>query len=290
MTAHMRALPEGGYRGKIAVITGAAAGMGRSLATILATRGARLAICDLDTARLEETARQCREHGADVLTMHVDVAQRDQVREFAEAVAAHYGHAHYLFNNAGIGFCGTFDETDHADLERVMNVDFWGVVHGTRAFLPLLAASGEGHVVNTSSILGLFGLPALNAYSAAKFAVRGFSESLRQELLIARKPVSVTCVHPGFIRTDIGKNMRSATGRDDGELSVLFDRVATTSSDSAARQILAAAHKGRPKALVGIDAVVIDLVVRVFGHRYQWPLAKLVGRIAPATFGKTTVR
>ena len=276
--------------GNVAVVTGAAAGMGRSLAVILARNGVRLAICDLDTAGLDETARRCREHGAEVLTMRVDVSQRVQMFSFADAVAAQFGVVHYLFNNAGVGFYGTFDESEQADFERVMNIDFWGVVHGTKAFMPLLEASKDGHIVNTSSILGLFGLPALHAYTAAKFAVRGFTESLRQELLIARSSVSVTCVHPGFIRTDIGKNTKTAGGVGSDQLAVLFDRFALTSSDSAARQILAAARKGNAKALIGVDAVVVDLAIRVLGHRYQWALARLVERVLPSVTTSSSER
>ena len=266
---------------KVAVVTGAGAGMGRSLAVELAKNGARLAICDVDAAGLAETALQCAELGAPVEQRVFSVAEREAMLDFADDVVGHYGVVNYVFNNAGIAFLGTVERSEFKDIERVMDVDFWGVVNGTKAFLPHLIASGDGHVVNTSSIFGLFGVPSQNAYNAAKFAVRGFTEALRQEMLVSGAPVKVTCVHPGGIKTDIAKNSTSVDGRNPDSLVALFDKVAITSADKAARIILDGARKGEAKVLVGPDAVALDLLVRFLGSTYQRPLALAAKYLLP---------
>lgn len=201
---------------------------------------------------------------------------------FAADVMTRYGVVNYVFNNAGIAFLGTVERSEFKDIERVMDIDFWGVVNGTKAFLPHLIASGDGHLVNTSSVFGLFAVPTQNAYNAAKFAVRGFTESLRQEMLVSGAPVTVTCVHPGGIRTDIAKNSSSVDGKNPDNLVALFDKIAVTSSDKAARTILEAARKGKAKVLVGPDAKVLDLVVRILGSAYQRPLALIAKLLFPA--------
>ncbi|WP_280504525.1 SDR family NAD(P)-dependent oxidoreductase, partial [Nocardia farcinica] len=217
--------------------------------------------------------------GAEVLTEVVDVSQYEQVRRFADAVVERYGVVNDLFNNAGIGFVGTVERSDIKDIARVVDIDFWGVVHGVKAFLPHLIASGAGRIANTSSVFGLFSAPSQSAYNAAKFAVRGFTESLRQEMRVAGHPVSVSVVHPGSIRTPIARN---ATGVDDAELAnlaQLFDRNALTSAERAARVILDGTAAGRPKILVGPDAKVSDLVVRLLGASYADLLAKASARL-----------
>lgn len=269
------------YTGKVAVVTGAAAGMGRSLAVELARRGARLAVCDVDADGLAETARICAGLGAVVEAEVVDVAERDVVWAFADQVVGRFGAVNYVFNNAGIAFVGSVAQVDFKDIERVLDIDFWGVVNGTKAFLPHLIASGDGHVVNTSSILGISGAPNCNAYAAAKFAVRGFTESLRQEMLATGAPVTVSCVHPGGIRTDIVKNS-PADGAGAGAMLALLDRFAMTSADDAARVILRGAAKGRPRILVGLDAKVLDLSVRILGSAYQRPLVWMAKAMLPA--------
>ncbi|WP_131823028.1 SDR family NAD(P)-dependent oxidoreductase, partial [Mycobacteroides chelonae] len=155
------------------------------------------------------------------------------------------------------------------DIERIIDVDYWGVVNGTKAFLPHLIASGDGHVVNVSSIFGIMGAPGQSAYNAAKFAVRGFTESLRQEMITGKKPVAVTCVHPGGVKTNVARNATMAEGYDHAQFAKLFDRVARTSPQAAARIILTAVRKKKPRVLVGPDAKVIDFLVRLTGARYQ---------------------
>ncbi|MBM4591776.1 SDR family NAD(P)-dependent oxidoreductase, partial [Rhodococcus hoagii] len=194
------------FAGKVCVITGAGSGIGRALALNLAGQGAKLALSDMDSVGLAETVRQVESLGADVKSDHLDVTQREAVLSYADAVVARFGKVNQVYNNAGIAFHGEVERSEFKDIERIMDVDFWGVVNGTKAFLPHVIASGDGHIVNVSSLFGLLSIPGQSAYNAAKFAVRGFTESLRQEMLIAKHPVKVTCVHPGGIKTAIARN------------------------------------------------------------------------------------
>ncbi|MGH3473686.1 MAG: SDR family NAD(P)-dependent oxidoreductase, partial [Aeromicrobium sp.] len=183
--------------------------------------------------------------------------------------AEHFGRVNLVFNNAGIAFTGSIEEMSFKDVEKVMDVDFWGVVNGTKAFLPHLIASGDGHVINISSVFGIFAVPTQSAYNAAKFAVRGFTEALRQEMITERQPVKVTCVHPGGIKTNIARNADQSEGRNHDALSKEFDKLARMSPDKAARVILRAVEKGRARVLVGWDAKAMDAFVRVTGSAYQ---------------------
>jgi NAD(P)-dependent dehydrogenase (short-subunit alcohol dehydrogenase family) len=257
------------FTDKVAVVTGAGSGIGRALAVELARRGAKLAISDVDDQGLAETLALVKEQGADVRSDHLDVAERELVLAYANAVAEHFGRVNMVFNNAGIAFTGSIEEMSFKDVEKVMDVDFWGVVNGTKAFLPHLIASGDGHVINISSIFGIFAVPTQSAYNAAKFAVRGFTEALRQEMITTRRPVKVTCVHPGGIKTNIARNGDQAEGRDHEELSKEFDKLAHMSPEKAARIILRAVERGRARVLVGWDAHALDAFVRVTGSAYQ---------------------
>lgn len=270
------------FAGKVAVITGAGSGIGRALALELARRGARLALSDVDTVGLEETARRARDLGAEVKADHLDVTQREAVLDYADAVAAHFGQVNQIYNNAGIAYHGEFERSEFKDIERIMDVDFWGVVNGTKAFLPHVVASGDGHVVNVSSLFGLLSIPGQSAYNSAKFAVRGFTESLRQEMLIAGHPVKVSCVHPGGIKTAIARNAAVPAGDDQESFAQFFDRkLARTSPEDAARTIVEGVRKGRPRILVGADAKFLDAWVRAVGPSYQRVVAFVSGRFVP---------
>jgi NAD(P)-dependent dehydrogenase (short-subunit alcohol dehydrogenase family) len=268
-----------GIAGKVAVVTGAASGIGRALAYELARRGARLAISDIDEMGLAETAKHARVIGATVHEQRLDVTDRAAVLAYAGTVAAEFGAVHIMINNAGIAFTGDIEEMTFEQIERVMDVDFWGVVNGTKAFLPHVIASGDGHIVNISSLFGLLAVPGQGAYNAAKFAVRGFTEALREEMLLAGHPVQVTCVHPGGIRTAIARNAGAVDGQDAAALAEIFDRkLAKTSPDSAAKSILRAVTGNRPRAVVGLDAKLLDVLVRLLGPRYQRLVAFAVKR------------
>ncbi|MBJ8344264.1 SDR family oxidoreductase [Antrihabitans sp. YC2-6] len=256
--------------GKVAVVTGAGSGIGRALAIDLTKRGARVAISDVDAAGLAETAKICRTHGPSPHVQVLDVSNREDMTAYADTVAKFYGTVNLVINNAGITIFGTVEDSPYADVEKVMNVDFWGVVHGTKAFLPHLIASGDGHIVNISSVFGLFSVPTQSSYNAAKFAVRGYTESLRQEMLVAGHPVGVTCVHPGGIKTNIVRNATSSTGVEMEALRKLFEEKLThTSPESAAQTILRGVTSSDSRVLIGLDAKAFDLIVRVLGPSYQ---------------------
>ena len=276
-------------KGKVSVITGAGSGIGRALAYELARRGAKLAISDVDDAGLAETAKQVRVIGAAVHEQRLDVTDRAAVLAYADVVAAEYGAVNMIFNNAGIAFTGDVEEMTFEQIEKVMNVDFWGVVNGTKAFLPHLISSGDGHVINISSLFGLLSIPGQSAYNAAKFAVRGFTESLRQEMLINKHPVQVTCVHPGGIKTAIARNGGAVEGRDAAEIAEFFDsKLAKTSPEQAAKAILRAVIGNRPRAVVGIDAKLLDLFVRAVGPAYQRLFSLIAGRTMPPSAPRST--
>jgi hypothetical protein len=271
-------------KGKVAVITGAGSGIGRALAYDLARRGAKLAISDVDGAGLAETANRVRVIGAPVHEVRLDVSDRAAVLSYADEVVGEYGVVNLVFNNAGIAFTGDIEKMTFEQMERVMDVDFWGVVNGTKAFLPHLIASGDGHVVNISSLFGLLSMPGQSAYNAAKFAVRGFTEALREEMLVNGHPVRVTCVHPGGIKTAIARNAGAVDGQDAATLAAFFDaKLAKTSPESAAKAILRAVTGNRPRAVVGLDAKILDLLVRITGPGYQRVVAIGARRMMPTS-------
>ncbi len=272
-----------GFAGKVAVVTGAGSGIGRALALELGRSGAKLAISDIDTEGLAETEAALTALGAQVKADRLNVTERETVISYADAVKSHFGSVHQIYNNAGIAYTGDVEVSPFKDIERVMDVDFWGVVNGTKAFLPHLIESGDGHVVNISSLFGIFSVPGQAAYNSAKFAVRGFTEALRQEMMLAGHPVKVTCVHPGGIKTAIARNATAADGLDSNELAQLFDkRLANTSPERAARIILTAVAKNRARVLVGPDAKVLDVLVRLTGSGYQRLFSSVVGRVLPS--------
>ncbi len=271
-----------GFAGKVAVVTGAGSGIGQGLAIELARSGAKLAISDVDIEGLAQTEERLKAIGTPVKVDRLDVTEREAFLVYADAVNDHFGKVNQIYNNAGIAFSGDVEVTQFKDIERVMDVDFWGVVNGTKAFLPHLIASGDGHVINVSSVFGLFSVPGQAAYNSAKFAVRGFTEALRQEMIVSGHPVGVTTVHPGGIKTAIARNAGVAEGLDQAELAKLFDkRMARTSPERAARIILDAVRKNRARVLVGPDAKALDILVRLTGSGYQRLFPMVLGRLMP---------
>lgn len=273
---------DGYFRGKVCVITGAGSGIGSALALNLARRGAKLALSDVDNEGLAETVRRVEELGTEVKSDRVDVAEREAVLQYADEVKGHFGVVHQVYNNAGIAHHGDVDKTAFKDFDRVMDVDFWGVLNGTKAFLPHLIESGAGHVVNLSSLFGLIAVPGQSAYNSAKFAVRGFTESLRQEMIADRAPVLVTCVHPGGIKTAVARNASYAEGIDGQNASAMFDKyLATHSPEMAAQTIVDGVRKGRGRVLIGWEANLLDLFVRAVPSAYQRISATIERRFLP---------
>ncbi|MFE6614883.1 SDR family NAD(P)-dependent oxidoreductase [Amycolatopsis sp. NPDC057786] len=266
------------FTDKVVVITGAGSGIGKALAIELAGRGARLALSDVDAVRAAGTVAECEKAGATAKAYALDVADRDAVLAHAEEVAVDFGGANVVVNNAGVALGATVEEMTWDDYDWLMGINLGGVVNGTKAFLPQVIASGDGHIVNLSSVFGFIGVPTQSAYNAAKFGVRGFTEALRQEMLIARHPVKVSCVHPGGIKTNIARDARGGVERDIDKAAEGFEKIARTTPEKAAQTIVRGIERGTARILIGPDAYAIDAIPRVFGSFYQRPLA-LLGRL-----------
>lgn len=247
--------------GRVAAVTGAASGIGRALAEVLAARGCELSLADVNEAGLAETAARVGGSGRRVTIHRVDVADPAAVDAWAAATVAAHGRVHLLVNNAGVSVTAPFEQQSLDDWHWIVGVNFWGVVHGCRAFLPHLRAAGEGHVVNLSSVLGIIGLPTQSSYCATKFAVRGLSEALWAEL--ADSGIGVTVVHPGAVRTDIVRASRSADPAARERVMAQFERRALP-PERAAEQIVRAVERGRMRVLVCRETRVVDWAKRLF--------------------------
>ena len=267
-------------------VTGAASGIGRALAIELAARGADLALADRDEAGLQSAAAEIatsttRTGATRKVSLHrLDIGDSEAVTAFArEAIAAHPA-LNIVINNAGVALLGQFHEIDQAQMEWLFNINFWGAVHATRAFLPHLAGQPASHIVNLSSIFGIVAPPGQTAYSAAKFAVRGFSEALRHELQMAKSPIRLSVVHPGGIKTNIVRNSRAGSGVTDNERRVQsierFDAIAQTSAKDAALRIIKGIEKNEPRILIGSDARFMDLLQRFRPATYWNVMAKRI--------------
>jgi len=262
------------FNNKVAAITGAGSGIGQQLAVLLAKAGCHLSLSDVSEKGLQATQELLKSYSVKVTTQIVDVAQREQMTAWAQQTVQDHGKVNLIFNNAGVALGSTVEGMEYDDLEWLMGINFWGVVYGTKEFLPLLKQAGEGHIINISSLFGLTSQPTQSAYNASKFAVRGFTEALRQELDIQNCGVSVTCVHPGGIRTNIAKAARmkdnlSTLGMDAQKSIKNFDKLLRTPPEEAARVILDAVQRDARRVLIGNDAKVLDLMQRIVPTAYQ---------------------
>ena len=263
----------------VAVITGAASGIGRALAVRLATeRIAGIAVSDVNEAGLTETAAMVEKLGVPVSFHLTDVSDLKQVRQLAEDVIARHGRVTHLINNAGVGVIGTFEQLSIEDFEWLMGINFWGVIYGCKVFLPILKQQPAAHIVNVSSVFGFIAPEEQSAYCSSKFAVRGFTESLRHEL--ADTNVAVSCVHPGGILTNIVRNSRVGQDAPDEwkeQGSKLFDRIAKTTPEIAADVIVKGIKAREPRILIGKDAAAISIISRIFPRKYLRVLERLSG-------------
>jgi NAD(P)-dependent dehydrogenase (short-subunit alcohol dehydrogenase family) len=276
----------GSVRDKVTVVTGAGSGIGRQLALELARRGARLALSDVNEAGLGETADQAKALGAEVHTARLDVADQQAVRDHAAVVAEHFGVVHQIYNNAGVASSGSVLDGEWDEYDHVLGINLFGVIHGTKAFLPHLVASGDGHVVNVSSLNGLMGQPGLSAYCASKFGVRGFTETLRAEMLSGGHPVQVTVVHPGGVKTNIataaferGAEKRPATPAEEARTRTYNEKLLKLPADEAAKIVVDGVEAGKPRVLVGNDAKLVDLFVRLVPRFYPAALVRFGGKV-----------
>jgi len=262
------------FKNKVAAVTGAGSGIGQAIAIALAKQGCHLALSDISETGLAKTVELLAPYSVKATTQKVDVAKRDEVATWAKAVVDEHGQVNLIFNNAGVAIGSTAEGVSYEDLEWLIGINFWGVVYGTKEFLPYLKQSGDGHIINISSMFGLTAQPTQSAYNASKFAVRGFTESLRQELDMQNAGVSATCVHPGGIRTNIAKAARmnnsvQSLGMDLLKSQDAFDKLLRTPADDAAQQILEAVRKDRRRLLIGADAKAVDVIQRILPQGYQ---------------------
>jgi short-subunit dehydrogenase len=256
---------------KVVVITGAGSGIGRALAVDIARRGGLLALSDVNEAGLAETVELVKQAGAgQVKSDRLDVADRDAFRSYADDVLAHFGRVNVVVNNAGVALSGRVNDLDWDDIDWIIGIDFWGVVHGTKLFLPALIESGDAHIVNISSLFGLVSMPDQSFYNAAKYAVRGFTEALREEMLIDGHRVGVTSVHPGGIKTAVARSARYSV-KDDASASAKFfdEKLAKMPPEKAAEIIVKGILKNQARVLVGLDAHLIHNFGKFTGSRYQ---------------------
>ncbi|HEX2306690.1 MAG TPA: SDR family NAD(P)-dependent oxidoreductase [Jatrophihabitantaceae bacterium] len=276
------------FDGRVAVVTGAGSGIGRALAIALARRGARLALSDVRTDDLAATAAFVP--GAEVRHYPLDVTDAAAVQAHADQVVADFGSVDMLINNAGVSLTGDVVDMGLPDLAWVLDVDYWGVVHGTKAFLPHVIAS-RGHIVNISSVFGVMAVPSQSAYNAAKFAVRGFTEALRMEMTLAGTGVGVSCVLPGGIKTNVVRNSRVVGDVDHADLVATFDKaLAATSADAAAEVILRGVQRDKARILVGRDARAIETMTRLLGPAYMRVVVAQSRRLARRRAARAAAR
>jgi short-subunit dehydrogenase len=279
--------------GSSAVVTGAASGIGRALAFELAARGCDVALADVDEGGLASAAAEIqRSHQRKVSIHRLDVSKPEQIEALASEVIARHPALNIVVNNAGVALFGQFHEIDQTQMDWLMNINFWGVVHGSRAFLPHLARQREAHIVNLSSIFGIIAPAGQTAYAAAKFAVRGFSEALRHELQTNNSPVRLSVVHPGGVSTNIVNNSRMGSGVTDNQRRAeavdRFARAAKTTPREAALRIVRGIEKNEPRILIGQDARILDLLQRFKPGTYWATVERRIKKLAGARAEQAT--
>ena len=263
------------FKNKVAAITGAGSGIGQQLAILLAKQGCHLSLSDINEKGLQQTVELLKPYSdITVTTKKLDVSDREAVKQWAQETVQDHGSVNLIFNNAGVALGSTVEGTTYEDLEWIVGINFWGVVYGTKEFLPFIKQTQDGHIINISSLFGLTAQPTQSGYNATKFAVRGFTESLRQELDIEKSGVSSLCVHPGGIRTNIAKSAKmsdslNSLGMDPAKSIQNFDKLLRTPPEEAARQILQAVLKNKRRLLIGSDAKILDAFQRLFPTGYQ---------------------
>lgn len=263
---------------RTAVVTGAANGIGRAIAVSLARRGCHLALADIDEEGMAGTAKLIQESSVRVSRHRLNVADRGAVAHFPDIVVAEHGGVDVLVNNAGVAVGGTFEQVSDEDFEWLFEINFWGVVRMTRAFLPLLRASEDARVVNLSSIYGVIAPPEQTAYSASKFAVRGFSEALRHEL--KGSGIAVTVVHPGGVATSIAENARLPAGATEEEIAKRrrkYQKLLRLPPEIAGESIVRGIERRESRILIGSDAKTISLIARLLPVSYWKVVMRLAG-------------
>jgi NAD(P)-dependent dehydrogenase (short-subunit alcohol dehydrogenase family) len=254
--------------GKIAVITGAGSGIGRALALQLNREGCQLYLSDINDAGLRETIALLPRKDIAADGQKLDVADKAAVHAWADAIAQSTDHVDIVINNAGVALLSLVEDSNYEDIEWLMGINFWGVVYGTQAFLPMLRRTRQGHLVNMSSVFGLIGVPTQSAYNAAKFAVRGYTEALRLEM--EGSNLHVCCVHPGGIKTNIARVARGGDPtQTPEERGSEFEKLAKTSPETAAAKIIQAIETRKKRLLIGNDAYFISLISRLFPVAYS---------------------
>ncbi len=266
------------FQNKVAAITGAGSGIGQQLALLLAKEGCHLSLSDVNEQGLIETVEKLKDTDVRVTIKKLDVADQVAVKVWAEETVQDHGSVNMIFNNAGVALASTVEGASYEELEWIVNINFWGVVYGTKEFLPFIKQTGDGHIVNISSLFGLTAQPTQSAYNATKFAVRGFTESLRQELDMENCGVSALCVHPGGIRTNIANSAKmndslKTLGMNPEKSAKSFNKLLRCPPEEAARQILEAVKKDKRRLLIGNDAKALDLLQRLLPTGYQKVIA-----------------
>jgi NAD(P)-dependent dehydrogenase (short-subunit alcohol dehydrogenase family) len=262
-------------RGKVAAVTGTASGIGKAIAILLAKGGCACAIADINEEGLLETERDIRSLGVEVRSTVLDVSDREAVYAWADEVVREFGRVNLVVNNAGVSLNAKIENMTYEDLNWLLGIDLYGMIYGSKAFLPYLKEADEGHIVNISSVFGLMAIPTQSAYNMAKFAIKGFTECLRLELDIERCNVGATVVHPGGIKTNIARDARVSgslleeMGTTKEEMAEGFDSVARISSEEAAAKIIEGVKRNKRRVLVGREAYIMDILQRLMPSGYM---------------------